>query len=55
MLMIFSENDLQSYCDELNQLYQTQTKLEKTSLIGFVISLLLAIQFGYDTCFDFYY
>ncbi|MBG9857446.1 DUF1129 family protein [Bacillus wiedmannii] len=39
-------NDLQSYCDELISALPAQTKLEKTSLIGFVISLLLAIQFG---------
>ncbi|MGN4446646.1 hypothetical protein ACTFOB_17285 [Bacillus cereus group sp. MYBK79-1] len=39
-------NDLRSYCDELISALPTQTKLEKTSLIGFVISLLLAIQFG---------
>ncbi|EML9732247.1 TPA: DUF1129 family protein [Bacillus cereus] len=42
-------NDLQSYCDELIAASPAQTKLEKTSLIGFVISLLLAIQFGMDT------
>ncbi|QWH13703.1 DUF1129 family protein [Bacillus mycoides] len=41
-------NDLRSYCDELISALPTQTKLEKTSLIGFVISLLLAIQFGID-------
>ncbi|MEQ3590643.1 DUF1129 family protein [Bacillus albus] len=42
-------NDLQSYCDEIISALPAQTKLEKTSLIGFVISLLLAIQFGMDT------
>ncbi|MGH1283343.1 DUF1129 family protein [Bacillus toyonensis] len=42
-------NDLQSYCDELISALPAQTKLEKTSLISFVISLLLAIQFGMDT------
>ncbi|MGN5649786.1 hypothetical protein [Bacillus sp. Brlt_9] len=41
-------NDLQSYCDELISALPAQTKFEKTSLIGFVISLLLAIQFGMD-------
>ncbi|PGU45472.1 DUF1048 domain-containing protein [Bacillus cereus] len=41
-------DDLQSYCDELISALPAQTKLEKTSLIGFVISLLLAIQFGMD-------
>ncbi|OTW87796.1 hypothetical protein BK702_14700 [Bacillus thuringiensis serovar cameroun] len=41
-------NDLQSYCDELISALPAQTKLEKISLIGFVISLLLAIQFGMD-------
>ncbi|MGG1847028.1 DUF1129 family protein [Bacillus wiedmannii] len=41
-------NDLRSYCDELISALPVQTKLEKTSLIGFVISLLLAIQFGMD-------
>lgn len=42
-------DDLQSYCDELISALPVQTMLEKTSLIGFVISLLLAIQFGMDT------
>lgn len=42
-------DDLQSYCDELISALPVQTMLEKTSLIGFVISLLLAIQFGIDT------
>ncbi len=41
-------DDLQSYCDELISALPPQTRLEKTSLIGFVISLLLAIQFGMD-------
>ncbi|EMY5503825.1 DUF1129 family protein [Bacillus sp. FSL L8-0642] len=41
-------NDLRSYCDELISALPVQTKLEKASLIGFVISLLLAIQFGMD-------
>ncbi|MGG0301988.1 DUF1129 family protein [Bacillus albus] len=41
-------NDLRSYCDELISALPAQTKLEKTSLIGFIISLLLAIQFGMD-------
>ncbi len=41
-------NDLRSYCDELISALPTQTKLEKTSLIGFIISLLLAIKFGID-------
>ncbi|SCM97225.1 Uncharacterized protein BWINRASL_04050 [Bacillus mycoides] len=42
-------NDLQPYCDELISALPAPTKLEKISLIGFVISLLLAIQFGIDT------
>ncbi|MED0966471.1 DUF1048 domain-containing protein [Bacillus paramycoides] len=41
-------DDLQSYCDELISALPTQTTLEKSSLIGFSISLLLAIQFGID-------
>ncbi len=44
---IFGHN-LQSYCDELILALPSQTNLEKTSMIGFVISLLLAIQFGMD-------
>ncbi|PFB27090.1 hypothetical protein COJ27_04340 [Bacillus cereus] len=47
-------NDLRSYCDELISALPAQTKLEKTSLIGFVISLLLAIQFGIDTIVSFF-
>lgn len=40
---IFGDN-LQSYCDELISALPTQTKLEKTSLIGFSISLLIVLQ-----------
>ncbi|MBZ8120120.1 DUF1129 domain-containing protein [Bacillus cereus] len=47
-------NDLQSYCDELISALPTQTKLEKTSLIGFSISLLLVIQFGIDAIVSFF-
>ncbi|WP_144504898.1 DUF1129 family protein [Bacillus mycoides] len=47
-------DDLQSYCDELISASPTQTKLEKTSLIGFSISLLLAIQFGIDALVSFF-
>ncbi|HGH7173879.1 TPA: DUF1129 family protein [Bacillus wiedmannii] len=47
-------DDLQSYCDELISALPTQTKLEKTSLIGFIISLLLAIQFGIDAIVSFF-
>ncbi|MBE5104205.1 DUF1129 family protein [Bacillus thuringiensis] len=47
-------SDLQSYCDELISALPTQTKLEKTSLIGFSISLLLAIQFGIDAIVSFF-
>ncbi|MRS24922.1 DUF1129 family protein [Bacillus sp. RIT694] len=47
-------NDLQSYCDELISALPVQTKLEKTSLIGVVISLLLAIQFGIDAIVSFF-
>ncbi|MBG0969871.1 DUF1129 family protein [Bacillus cereus] len=46
-------SDLQSYCDELIAL-PAQTKLEKTSLIGFVVSLLLAIQFGINAIISFF-
>ncbi|MED1508191.1 DUF1129 family protein [Bacillus proteolyticus] len=47
-------DDLQSYCDELISASPTQTNLEKTSLIGFSISLLLAIQFGIDALVSFF-
>ncbi|MFK4430030.1 DNA-binding ferritin-like protein (Dps family) [Bacillus sp. RC54] len=47
-------NDLQSYCDELISALPTQTKLEKTSLIGFSVSLLLTIQFGIDAIVSFF-
>ncbi|WP_142337311.1 DUF1129 family protein [Bacillus sp. AFS059628] len=47
-------NDLQSYCNELISALPNQTKLEKTSLIGFAISLLLAIQFGIDAIVSFF-
>ncbi|MCU5460547.1 DUF1129 family protein [Bacillus cereus] len=47
-------DDLQSYCAELISASPTQTKLEKTSLIGFSISLLLAIQFGIDAIVSFF-
>ncbi|HDX9580189.1 TPA: DUF1129 family protein [Bacillus pseudomycoides] len=45
---VFGE-DLQSYCDELVSALPRQTMLEKFSFTGFMISLLLAIQFGIDT------
>ncbi|PEC13968.1 hypothetical protein COD96_04280 [Bacillus thuringiensis] len=47
-------SDLQSYCDELISALPSQTKLEKTSSIGFVVSLLLAIQFGIDAIVSFF-
>ncbi|EJS72440.1 DUF1129 family protein [Bacillus cereus] len=47
-------DDLQSYCDELISALPTQTKLQKTSLIGFSISLLLAIQFGINAIISFF-
>ncbi|MGG8362400.1 DUF1129 family protein [Bacillus cereus] len=50
---IFGDN-LQSYCDELISALPTQTKLEKVSLIGFSISLLLAIQFGINAIISFF-
>ncbi|MBG9532517.1 hypothetical protein ABE48_15405 [Bacillus thuringiensis] len=50
---IFGDN-LQSYCDELISALPTQTKLEKASLIGFSISLLLAIQFGINAIISFF-
>ncbi|MDM5189157.1 hypothetical protein QUF99_18175 [Bacillus sp. DX4.1] len=42
-------DDLQAYCDELIAALPQQTRFEKFSTIGFIISLLLAIQFGMDT------
>ena len=42
-------NNLQNYCDELVNALPRQTMLEKVSFTGFMISLLLAIQFGIDT------
>ncbi|OSY04367.1 hypothetical protein S2E19_01701 [Bacillus mycoides] len=45
---VFGDN-LQSYCDELINALPQQTMFEKFSNIGFMISLLLAIQFGIDT------
>ncbi|MES9670928.1 hypothetical protein [Bacillus pseudomycoides] len=45
---IFGE-DLKAYCDELINSSEHQTTFEKGAVIGFVVSLLLAIQFGYDT------
>ncbi|MHA4213909.1 DUF1129 family protein [Bacillus cereus] len=50
---IFGDN-LQSYCDKLISALPTQTKLEKASLIGFSISLLLAIQFGINAIISFF-
>ncbi|HDR4761175.1 TPA: hypothetical protein ACQ75Q_000675 [Bacillus thuringiensis] len=38
----------------LDHLIEAQTKLEKTSLIGFVVSLLLAIQFGINAIISFF-
>ncbi|MDM5156408.1 DUF1048 domain-containing protein [Bacillus sp. DX1.1] len=45
---IFGE-DLKAYCDELIKSSEHQTTFEKGAVIGFAVSLLLAIQFGYDT------
>ncbi|ANV70412.1 hypothetical protein BCM43_07865 [Bacillus thuringiensis] len=44
-------DDLQSYCDELISALPTQTKLD---LIGFSVSLLLAIQFGINAIISFF-
>ncbi|MBC6974418.1 hypothetical protein H9I32_19140 [Bacillus sp. Xin] len=45
---IFGE-DLKAYCDELIKSSEHQTTFEKGAVIGFAVSLLLAIQFGFDT------
>ncbi|QQN86536.1 DUF1129 family protein [Bacillus toyonensis] len=42
-------DDLQAYCDELITALPKQTMFEKIASIGFIVSLLLAIQFGIDT------
>ncbi|KFM98595.1 DUF1048 domain-containing protein [Bacillus clarus] len=45
---IFGE-DLKAYCDELINSSEHQNPFQKSAVIGFAVSLLLAIQFGYDT------
>ncbi|MBG9537179.1 DUF1048 domain-containing protein [Bacillus thuringiensis] len=45
---IFGE-DLKTYCDELIGSSEHQNTLQQTAVIGFAVSLLLAIQIGYDT------
>ncbi|MGH0939864.1 DUF1048 domain-containing protein [Bacillus mycoides] len=45
---IFGE-DLKAYCDELINSSEHQNFFQQTAVIGFAVSLLLAIQIGYDT------
>ncbi|MED1116237.1 DUF1048 domain-containing protein [Bacillus paramycoides] len=45
---VFGE-DLKAYCDELINSSEHQNSFQKSAVIGFAVSLLLAIQFGYDT------
>lgn len=47
-------NDLREYCDELLFALPNQKAGEKFSLIGFVVTLLLAIDFGLDTIASFF-
>ena len=45
---IFGE-DLKAYCDELINSSEHQNSFQQTAVIGFAVSLLLAVQIGYDT------
>ncbi|PQZ58703.1 hypothetical protein CQZ94_05170 [Bacillus sp. MYb209] len=45
---IFGE-DLKAYCDELITSSEHQNSFQQAAVIGFAVSLLLAIQIGYDT------
>ena len=45
---IFGE-DLKAYCDELINSSEHQDSFQQTAVIGFAVSLLLAVQIGYDT------
>lgn len=45
---IFGE-DLKAYCDELINSSEHQNLFQQAAVIGFAVSLLLAIQIGYDT------
>ncbi|EDZ51284.1 DUF1048 domain-containing protein [Bacillus cereus] len=45
---IFGE-DLKAYCDELINSSEHQNSFQQAAVIGFVVSLLLAVQIGYDT------
>ncbi|MCU7674609.1 DUF1048 domain-containing protein [Bacillus thuringiensis] len=45
---IFGE-DLKTYCDELISSSEHQNTLQQAAVIGFAVSLLLAVQIGYDT------
>ncbi|QWG46560.1 DUF1048 domain-containing protein [Bacillus mycoides] len=45
---IFGE-DLKAYCDELINSSEHQNSFQQAAVIGFAVSLLLAIQIGYDT------
>ncbi|MGA4498375.1 hypothetical protein CN520_10520 [Bacillus cereus] len=45
---IFGE-DLKAYCDELINSSEHQNSFQQAAVIGFAVSLLLAVQIGYDT------
>ncbi|WP_460507072.1 DUF1129 domain-containing protein [Bacillus sp. MN7755] len=45
---IFGE-DLKAYCDELINSSEHQNSFQQAAVIGFAVSLLLAIQIGFDT------
>ncbi|MGE7887786.1 DUF1048 domain-containing protein [Bacillus cereus] len=45
---IFGE-DLKAYCDELINSSEHQNSFQQAAIIGFAVSLLLAVQIGYDT------
>ena len=45
---IFGE-DLKAYCDELIKSSEHQNSFQQAAVIGFAVSLLLAVQIGYDT------
>ncbi|PEZ65920.1 hypothetical protein CN372_06830 [Bacillus anthracis] len=45
---IFGE-DLKTYCDELINSSEHQSSFQQAAVIGFAVSLLLAVQIGYDT------
>ncbi|MCC0758728.1 DUF1048 domain-containing protein [Bacillus sp. BRTN] len=41
--------DLKAYCDELIKSSEHQNSFQQAAVIGFAVSLLLAVQIGYDT------